>query len=329
MTTRHLLRLGAAAVVLVAATACGDESGERTQPTIQVDGKPLVVVTYSVLGDVVEQLVGDAATVEVVIPNGQDPHEYSPSAKDLERMMGAALVVSNGLDLEEGLEDALGQVADDGVPTFQVTDHVTVREPQEGEPEEAHEGEEHKDEEHKDDEHGHDHGGGDPHVWTDPLTMSEMLPALGEALGSAIGVDLTSQVAAVQTAMTELDAEVRTIMADVPNGECELVTGHDSLGYFADRYGCTLIGAVIPSLSSTAEATASDIAALTDTATAAGVQAIFTEVGTPLEVAEEIATAVGVPVVELPSHVLPDEGGYRAFIVDLATRITRGLVGAG
>jgi zinc/manganese transport system substrate-binding protein len=302
------LLLAAAALV---ATACG--SGERETPVATVDGKPLVVVTYSILGDIVTQLVGDAAHVEVIVPDGADPHDFSASARDIERMMTAAIVVANGLDLEEGLHDALDQVADGKVPLFQVAEHVTVRELADGE------------EAHSDEGDDHGHGGGDPHLWTSAATMAEMVPALTDALETALGADLTVQEAAVAAALTELDAEVQTIIDRIPDGECKLVTGHESLGYFADRYGCELIGAVIPSLSSNAEASAKELVELEQLAAETGVRAVFTEAGTPAEVAEQVAATVGVPLVDLPSHDLPDSGGYAAFMTDLATRIADAL----
>ncbi len=314
-------------LVAVAAllASCGDDggTGERTTSTVLVDGKPLIVVTYSVLGDVVSQLVEDAATVQVIIPNGQDPHDYAPSAQDVEAMRGAALVVSNGLDLEEGMEDALTSLEGDGIPVFHASDHVTLRELSEEEQpidEAAHSDPGHSDE--------HGHGGEDPHLWADPLVMQEMAPALAAQLEQVLGVNLDDELAAVEAEMTELDDEVREIMSVVPSGECRLVTGHESLGYFADRYGCELIGAVIPSLSSSAEASAKDLAELLDVATSAGVAAIFTEVGTPSDVAAQVASEVGVPLIELPSHSLPATGGYQAFIIELATKVAAGLTGA-
>jgi ABC-type Zn uptake system ZnuABC Zn-binding protein ZnuA len=87
------------ALVAVAAS-CSSGSSTSSSAT------PSIVVTYSALGDVVQHLVGDTAQVVVIIPNGQDQHDFSPSAKDIELMNSASLVVSNGLDLEEGLEDA-------------------------------------------------------------------------------------------------------------------------------------------------------------------------------------------------------------------------------
>ena len=321
------------AACVLAVAACGDD--ERSAPVATIDGKPVVVVTYSILGDVVQQLVGDAAAVVVVIPNGQDPHDFSASARDIETMMSAALLVSNGLGLEEGLLEAIHQAADDQVPVFEVADHITVRQFGEGEPTEAgddaaHADEEphadeddHADEEAHADEHAHD--GGDPHLWTSPAVMAEMLPDLAVALEAALGVQLDDSLAALQAELAALDTGTAAIMASVPAGECKLVTGHESLGYFADHYDCRLIGAVIPSLSSTAEASAKELEALEALATAEGVAAIFTEVGTPQQVAEQVADTVGVPLVELPSHNLPDTGGYAAYITDLATRIATAL----
>jgi zinc/manganese transport system substrate-binding protein len=281
-----------------------------TTTTTTIDERPVVVVTYSILGDIVSRLVGDAARVEVVVPDGSDPHEFSASAQDIERMMSAALVVANGLNLEEGLSDALGQVAAANVALFEAAAHITVREL--GKDDHDH-------------DHDHDHEGGDPHLWTSAAAMTEMVPALTDALEAALAVDLAADEAEVLAALTALDSEVQAIIDRIPDGGCKLVTGHESLGYFADRYGCELIGAVIPSLSSTAEASAKELAELQQVAAEAGVGAIFTEAGTPADVAEQVAAAVGVPLVELPSHDLPDDGGYEAFLTELATRIADAL----
>ncbi|MEN9507372.1 MAG: hypothetical protein RI958_3298 [Actinomycetota bacterium] len=313
---RRLVPLLIAAAV--ALTSCS--TGERSSEVALVDGRPLVVVTYSILGDLVEQLVGDAAAVEVTIPNGLDPHDHAVSAREVERMRQAALIVANGLDLEEGLVDAIHEAEDDGIPVFEVADHVTVRE--------LADGGDGGDDEHTDgseaaDEHGH--ADGDPHLWTDPLTMAEMAPALAEALERELGVDLSESLEQLIDELDRLDAEVRSTMSVIPDGACRLVTGHESLGYFADRYDCTVIGAVIASLSSTAEASSGEMADLIELAETEDVRAIFTEIGTPSGVARQVADEVGVPLVELPSHKLPDTGGYRAYILDLATRIAGAL----
>lgn len=301
-------------------SACG--SDQRSSEIATVDGRPLVVVTYSILGDVVQQLVGDAAAVEVTIPNGLDPHDHAVSAREVERMRQAALIVANGLDLEEGLVDAIHEAEDDGIPVFEVAEHITVRDLAESEKSAAdpHAGE---------DEHAgedkHEHADGDPHLWTDPLTIAAMAPALAEALEAELDVDLSASLEALLADLTDLDNEVREVMSSIPDGACQLVTGHESLGYFADRYDCTIVGAVIASLSSTAEASSGEMAELIELAESTDVRAIFTEIGTPSGVAQQVADEVGVPLIELPSHRLPDTGGYRAYILELATGIADAL----
>ena len=110
--------------VLLAVSACSSSSA---LPDVKSE-LPTVVVTYSVLGNIVEQLVGDAATVTTLIPDGQDPHEFEPSAKDIESLNNANIVVSNGLDFEEGLEETLNNVKTAGVNDFMAGDYITVRE---------------------------------------------------------------------------------------------------------------------------------------------------------------------------------------------------------
>jgi zinc/manganese transport system substrate-binding protein len=296
----------------VAASTVPPSADVETTPA---EPLPVVVATYSVLAAVVEPLLAGVADLRVVIPNGQDPHDFAPSAKDVELMGSASLILANGLDLEEGLVDVIARVEADGVPVFRVTDHVTLLEL--GTDSGSDDGHGHGD------EHGDEHGGEDPHVWTDPATMVQMIPALGEALGEALGVNLTDQAAAAAEGLLGVDAEAQAIMGTV--ADCTLVTGHDSMQYFAQRYGCEVIGAVIPGLSTGSEPSAGEVSALRSVAQQAGVAAIFTELGIPQRVAEQVAREVGVPLVELSTHVVPDGGGYRQFVLSLAVEIAEAL----
>lgn len=258
---------------------------------------PTVVVTYSALESVVAGIVGDSARVVVLIPNGADPHDFEPSAKDLETMSSAAVVVANGLDLEAGLVDALDQTEASGIPVFHIADHVTLRK-----------------------------GAGDaddPHIWLDPLTLAEAVPALAQEIGGRIGSDLTSAGTEVAKSLGVLSADIDARIKSLAS--CVVVTGHDSLGYFGARYGCEVVGSIIPSFSTAAEATAKDLAELKKLAQAEGVKAIFTELGTPTDVADQLAREVGVDVIELATHVVPDGGGYDEMMIALTDSIVAGL----
>jgi zinc/manganese transport system substrate-binding protein len=120
---------------------------------------------------------------------------------------------------------------------------------------------------------------------------------------------------------------VGNILAAVPDANRKLVTGHESLGYFAARYRFTLIGAIVPSLTSQAEVSAADLAKLSTLIKQQSVKAVFTELGTPAKVAKAIGSETGARVVELASHNLPENGGYASFITGDATAIATALKG--
>jgi zinc/manganese transport system substrate-binding protein len=272
--------------------------------------RPNIVVTYSVLGSVVLDLVGDAADVTILIPDGQDPHDYQPSARDIESINNADIVVSNGLDFEEGLEDVLASAIDNGVSVYMVGENITVREPDEDLAEEGHA-----------EEDGHAHGAGDPHLWLSPLSFTEALPSLTTAINEATGLSIDETTALDQ--LTQLDDEITEVIGGISS--CVLVSGHDEMGYFADRYGCTVIGAIIPSFSTTSEATAKQIADLKVLATSNNVKAVFTGLGTPTEVSEQLASELGIAAVSLSTHYLNGAANYREFMLNLANQIAEAL----
>lgn len=310
---RPLAALAALAALTLPLAACGGDGASSSSG-------PQIVVTTPVLGAVVEDLVGDAATVRVLVPNGVDPHDFQPSARDVGALEDADLIVENGLDLEEGLEDALGNARGDDALVFTATDHIDVR----VSGDDHHEGEEHADEEE------HDHGPEDPHFWMDPTAMRDVVEALAPVLREelALALDLGPRAEEEMEALTALDAEVERTLAPIPEASRSLVTGHESMGYFARRYDFELVGALIPSLSSQAQASAANLADLREQVEREGVPAIFTETGTPAGVAEAIADQTGARVVEIGTHALPEDGSYATFMRQAAGAVRDGLTGS-
>lgn len=329
LVSRSIVGVFAAAAVV----ACG--GGESsTSPD-----RPSVVVTYSILGAVVSEVVGDAADVKVLMPNGIDPHEWEPSAKDIEALTNADLIVSNGLDLEGNVMEAIEEAEGNGVAVFHATDHVEVIEFGAGGHDHAEEethaedevvtaesvvGTEAKAEDEHSDEHGDEHADGDPHFWTSPVEMAAVVLSLGEAL-SDLGIDVGDRAAMAAERLTNLDQEVSKIVETIPADQRILITGHESLGYFAHQYEFEVVGAVIPSLSSEAEASAGELAELKAVIEAEGVTVIFTELGTSPDVVAALADDAGVDVVELSTHFLPEDGTYASFVLDLASTISGAL----
>jgi zinc/manganese transport system substrate-binding protein len=273
------------------------------------DDRPLVVATHSVLGDLVRNVVGEEADVDVVMPAGADPHEFEPSAAQVATMTEADLVVANGLGLEHGLDDALAAAVDAGVPVLDLGDEVdplTLA-------------------------HGDEL---DPHWFTDPSRMAIAAGFVAHDLQVIDGVDadrVEDQAQAYVGRLARLDREVADELAGIPAGARRLVTSHEVLGYFADRYGFDVVGTIIPSGSTLAEPSASDLGELVDEIEALRLPALFVDASAPTGLVDVVADEVGddVDVVELWSESLGDADSPAATYVDLirtdAARIAEAL----
>jgi zinc/manganese transport system substrate-binding protein len=296
--------------ILAAAALLAAGCGSSASPS---GGKKSIVVTYSVMGALVKDLVGDAVNVSVLMPNGADPHQWAPSARDIEAVVHADLLVENGLDLEGGMGSAFGQAESAGVHRFVASDHITVRKVGTGEGIPG---------------GGTDQAAGasDPHLWMDPRTMRDVVAALATQVKTDLGIDLSARATDLEKRLDDLNAELAATLSVVPQAQRKLVTGHESLGYFADRYGFTLIGAIVPSLSDQAETSSADLAALEAKIRTSGVKAIFTELGTSPATAAAVGRDTGAKVVELSTHVLPSDGSYFTFMRAIAAAVATNLV---
>lgn len=343
----HLILVVLVAVLTAVAplvlSACGGSAGGTTAGgnagTAASPDAPVIAVTTPLLGAIVRDAVGDAATVEVVMPNGSDPHEWRPSAKDVAALQSADMIVENGTGLEQGLEEAVQQARADGVPVFTATDHVAVRTVKgnggpAGEDAHGHAGEDAHGHEGGDahgheGEEAHDHGAGDPHFWTDPAQVRRVLAALPAAVRKATGEDISAQAARASAALKQIDARIAADFAKIPPKARNLVTGHESLGYLADRYGLGLVGAVTPSLSSQGQVSAAHLKELEDAMKKAGVRVVFTETGLPNAVADAIVDQAGATLVELGTEAVPADGTYATYIQEITRRISSALANTG
>lgn len=260
------------------------------------------------------EIVGTLAEVVVLIPNGLDPHLYEPSAKDVETLNSADLVVVNGLGLEASLEGSLKSLRARRVPIFEATDHIRTQESSE--------------ENHT----GHSHGDDDPHFWTDPRLMAHVVEDLADVI-SDLGLDIGDRALMFSERLLTFDQSMLARVESLPKERRVLVTGHESLGYFAERYGFDIIGTIIPGLSSGAEVSAANLAAVKEVIEASNVDVVFTELGTPSASARVLSDELGVTVVEISTHVIPDVASqlespgewYMKFIELLVTTIVAAL----
>jgi zinc/manganese transport system substrate-binding protein len=326
-STRRTAGVLASVVAALASTVlggCGDEgdAGGGTSTGVRI------VATNSIWADVASNVACDgSAQVVSLLPPGADPHAYEPSMADRGRMEEASVVVANGLGLEASLDDSLESVEDGGVPVFRATDHVSTL-PFSGEVD-------HGEEDSGGGDAGHD--GDDPHIWQDPMRTAAVAAALGDFLVEAGDLDAESVRRCVQLYTAELealDAEVEEMTSGVPNEQRVLVTNHDALGYFADRYGFEVLGTVIPGPGTLAETNPAEIEALAQAIVEAGVPAVFVEEQHSDADARALADRVGeVEVVTLHTDALGEQGSGAATYLEMIRSngdlVSRALGGAG
>lgn len=308
--------------------ACGDDgSGE--------DGAGLeVVATTSVLADLAQQVAGDEFRVEPLIPPGTDPHGFEPTPEDLRRLVTADLVIVNGAGLESSLEKYLEDVDDEAVVV--ASSGLEPRTPGIDEPGHDEAGGHSEADGDGEEAEAYDEGAGgdvDPHFWLDPVLAQSYVDTIADAFIQADPdhADVyTANASAFKDRLAELDDFTQRTVASVPEDRRKLIMNHSSHGYWADRYGFEVVGAVIPSVSTGSAPTARDLAELLEVIELEGVPAIFVQVGENPQLAERIAADAGVTVVDdLYTGSLSGPDGdvptYVDLIEDTARRVSEAL----
>jgi zinc/manganese transport system substrate-binding protein len=304
------------ALASTAAAGCGGDGSSEGDSS----GPATIVVTNSIWADVASNVACDGlAEVTSLLPPGADPHAYEPSMADRGRMEDATLVVANGLGLEAGLDDTLESVEAGGVTVFRATDHVATL-PLSGGADHDEVGSADGDAS-RDDTHEHAHAGDDPHVWQDPMRTAEVVAALGDVLVAEVGLDAAAVQRCVEGYTAELealDAQVGEMTSRVPAERRVLVTNHDALGYFADRYDFEVLGTVIPGPGALTETNPAEIEALAQAIDEAGVPAVFAEEQHSDADARALAARVGdVQVVTLHTDALGAAGSGAASYLEM------------
>ena len=227
-----------------------------------------VVASFSILGDMVANVGGDRVMVSTLVGPDGDAHVYEPTPADAQIVAAASVVFVNGLAFE-GWLDRLIAASEYKGPLVVATEGITPLEMAE----EHHEGEE----EHAEGE-SHDHGGTDPHAWQSVENAGIYVSNIAAALIAADpdGEEVyTANASAYLAELTALGAEIQAAMVALPENRRSVVTSHDAFGYFAAAYGMTFHAP--EGISTEAEASAADVAALITQMKAEGIPAVFME----------------------------------------------------
>jgi ABC-type Zn uptake system ZnuABC Zn-binding protein ZnuA len=278
------------------------------KPAELAPGKPLrVVATTTLVAEVARMVGGDDITLTTLVGPGFDPHTYEPTPQDARALAEADVVLINGLGLEKFLEDNL-LLAGSTAPFLSLSDGIPPRHIDQGS------------------------GELDPHVWLDPRNVMQWTSNAADGLAHldpAHADDYRQRAAAYRQDLESLDQQVTAQLETIPADQRKLVTDHDTLGYFAARFGFTVIGAVIPSASSSAEASAQELAALEDSIRREGVRAVFVAAEVNPGLAQQVADDTGARLVPLHLESLTGPDGaaptYLALMQSNVEAIAAGL----
>jgi ABC-type Zn uptake system ZnuABC Zn-binding protein ZnuA len=179
---------------------------------------------------------------------------------------------------------------------------------------------------------GHHHHEGDPHFWLDPIHVIKYTEnirdglSLADPAGRAV---YAANAAAYIARLQELDGWIKTQVQTVPAARRLLVTNHESFGYFADRYGFTVVGTVIPSASTGASPSAQEMAALIEHIKEHAAPAIFLETGANPQLAKQIGQEASIKVVTgLFTHSITAAKGAAPTYIDMMKYNVKAIVEA-
>jgi zinc/manganese transport system substrate-binding protein len=253
-------RLGILAVTVgLALAGCGDGSSSG-------DGLTIVATTTQV-ADLVKEVGGGRVSVDGMLRPGGDPHDFEPRPSDVAAVAKADLVFRSGGEVDDWLDDVIDNAGGDA-EVVSLIDSVKRL-------------------------------GDDPHWWQDPRNAVLAVEAIRKRLteldpGRKAAYRRNAE--RVERELRSLDGKIAACVERVPPAKRKIVTTHDALGYFARRYGVEVVGAVIPSLSTQAQASAGDVQRLVEQIRSERVEAIFPESSVNPDIERAIAREAGAEI---------------------------------
>ena len=293
------LLLVAVTTLAMAAAACG--SSNQASSNAFVD----VVTTSNIAEDWVQRVGGTRVSVFSLVPPGADPHAFQPGARDVTRVADADVIFSMGLGLEMGwLEDMLDAASSDSsvlIALGEVTDPITLGDQNDRVL--------------------------DPHFWFDPLRVKLAIAEIAltlTAFDPSGAQEYRDNTIAYLQELDDLHTWAQEILATVPADRRVLVTSHDTLGYFADRYDYEVVGTLMPGVTTDGEPSARDLTNLVDVVKALGVPAIFVENTTSDRLANRIAEEADVDVVTslFTGSLSRDDDGADTYVGMMRANVT-------
>lgn len=264
------------------------------------------VATFSILGDLVRQVGGDAVAVTTLVGPDADAHGYSPAPGDSRTLSATGIVFVNGLGFE-GWLDRLIRASGSRAPVVIASAGVTTIPG--------------RHDHHHDGEGSHDAAGSgaDPHAWQSVANVKVYVANIRDGLTQVDPghtADYARNAATYLAKLDAVDAEIRAALAKIPPEHRKVITTHDAFGYFSSAYGLTFLAP--QGVSTDSEASPQDVARIVRQIRRDKVPAVFIETIADPRLMQQVARESGARIGDkVYSDALSGPAGPASTYLDL------------
>ncbi len=244
-----------------------------------------VIATFSILGDLTQQIGGDAVALTVLVGPDSDTHAFEPTADSQRAVASAKVLVANGLGLEPWLERLI-DASDFNGEFVMATDSIEPLTAGGSDDDSA-----------GDDNNDYDHDVADPHAFQDPklvLTYIDNIEAGLARMAPAQAEVFKKNANALKERFRILDAELADSLGTLPPDRKRILTSHDAFQYFGRAYGISFVAA--QGVTTEAEPSAKDLKHIVEQIRHGDIKAVFIESMNDPRFIESLAADTGAVV---------------------------------
>lgn len=266
-------------MIVIMIAGCGRPAGNA-------GGKIIVAASIAPMADFARQVGGDKVSVDLLVPPGSNPHVYQVQPDQMAMLSKASVLVLNGAGLEFWAKNVIDAANNPKLLVVRTADGLRLLDHSEG-----------------------DDGGGNPHVWVDPIDAIYQVEKIRDAFSKADPAHAAyyaANAARYIGRLKKLDSDIRSEVVSFKSRS--FVSFHPTWVYFAHRYALT--EAAVIEQSPGKEPSPENIQNAIDIARRLKARAIFTEPQMSTKAAQVVAEEVGAKVVLLDAFGKPPKYDY-------------------
>lgn len=214
---KRMAALMLCALSALTVTACAGKN-PSSQDNSNNSGKIKVCVTFNAMKEFTEAVGKDKVEITTLIPDGTEPHDFEIKAKDMIKISGARVLVYNGMDMEQWVDDAVEVAGNKNLIKVEASQGVTPIKNADS----------------------NERAQYDPHVWlsikgaeTEVENIKNALVKADPQNSSFYEENCSSFVAQLENIYNQYGAKFKSI------GKKDFVTGHAAFAYFCRDFGLT------------------------------------------------------------------------------------------